>query len=127
MTEDRIGDVVFQLRTTIAAEGWTPGRGDYGCDHSSEMVDLIEEHNCIHGCTKSGTRAARREFGPGGTCNILALVAMGDGPIPELDPRRDGPHCTARTPPDPTTRKRRRKRGPSGTAPLFDLPEGNNK
>jgi hypothetical protein len=118
------GDVVSQLRSTIRDDGWTPGRGDYGADHSSGLIAIIEDHNCVKGCTLSGTRAARREFGPGGNCSILARVAIGDNePIRELDPRREGPHCTARIPPpepDPP-KPRRRPDNPGGTEPLFDL------
>jgi hypothetical protein len=114
------GDVVSQLRDDIRANGWTPGRGDYGTDHSSDMIALIEEHNCVKGCTLSGTRAARREFGPGGNCELLALVAIGDGPIREFDPRPDGPHCTARIepPPKPPAKPRARP-APPNTEPLF--------
>lgn len=122
-TGEQFGDVVSQLRSDIQENGWRPGRGDYGSDHSSDLIELIEDHNCSKGCTLSGTRAARREFGPGGTCSILMRVSFGDGePIRELDPRREGPHCTARVPPpEPPPRKPRRKPGPAGTEPLFDF------
>jgi hypothetical protein len=119
---ERMGDVVSQLRSDIRENGWRPGRGDYGADNSSDLVELIEEHNCVKGCTLAGTLAERREFGPGGNCSILMRVATADtnDPIRELDPRREGPHCTARVePPEPSPRTPRRSRPPSDTDTLF--------
>lgn len=82
---------------------WAPYRGDYGTYYSTDTIELIEEHNCVKGCTRSGTKAQRAEFGPGGNCHVLALVSLGDyGEVrPELEPRPEGPHCTARE--DPAT------------------------
>jgi hypothetical protein len=118
--EEQFGDVVFQLRDDILKNGWTPGRGDYGADHSSDIIALIEEHNCVHGCTRAGTAAERKEFGPGGNCSLLASVAAGGIPIPELEPRRAGPYCTVRHPPPPKPPpKPRRKAPPKDVPPLF--------
>lgn len=91
---------------------WSPYRGDYGAHHSQDVIEAIEADSCIKGCTRSGTQAERDEFGPGGNCHILALVALGEYGqiIPELDPRPDGPHCTARE--DPAT---------VGMEPLFEV------
>lgn len=89
-------------------EGWIPGRGDYGTEYSGDLVAIIEAHNCVKGCTRAGTAAQQAEFGPGGCCGVLARVALGNQPVPELDPRPDGPHCTARE--DPAT---------AGMEPLF--------
>lgn len=94
----------------VGPEGWMPGRGDYGSEYSGDLIQIIERHNCLKGCTKSGTEAEREEFGPGGTCNILARVSLGQDAVPELDPRPDGPHCTARQ--DPAV---------VGMEPLFEV------
>lgn len=89
--------------------GWAPGRGDYGCEYGTDLIPIIEAHNCVKGCVSAGTQADIAEFGPGGNCHILALVAAADGtPIPELDPRQEGPHCRTRQ--DPAT---------AGMDPLF--------
>jgi hypothetical protein len=79
---------------------WIPHRGDYGVHYSAELIELIEDRNCHFGCLRSGTDADREEFGPGGRCTVLAFVGIGDvsTPIPELDPRPDGPFCRAREP-----------------------------
>jgi hypothetical protein len=79
-------------------EGWIPGRGDYGTEYSSDLIEIVERLNCVKGCTKAGGPAEREEFGPGGNCHTLALIGA-DVPIPELEPRPDGPHCTAREDP----------------------------
>lgn len=101
---------------------WKPGRGDYGADHASDMIELIEELNCSLGCTKAGSRVIRAEFGPGGNCSVLLAVFLGpdDVGIPELDPRPEGPHCRAReAPPAPEPRGPRPRRPPPGMSPLF--------
>ena len=89
---------------------WAPYRGDYGAHYGTDLIDLIEAGNCSKGCARSGTQAERDEFGPGGNCHVLALVALGDyGEIVHgLDPRPAGPHCHARQ--DPAT---------AGMEPLF--------
>ncbi len=91
----------------VGPEGWVPGRGDYGTEYSSDLIEIVERHNCVKGCTKAGSAAEREEFGPGGNCEVLAMIGA-DVPIPELEPRPAGPHCTARK--DPAT---------AGMAPLF--------
>jgi hypothetical protein len=79
---------------------WIPNRGDDGAYYSADLIEVIEDGNCRFGCLRSGTDADREEFGPGGNCTVLALVGLGDQstPIPELDPRPDGPFCRAREP-----------------------------
>ena len=96
----------------VGPEGWVPGRGDYGSEYSSDLIEIIEAHNCIKGCAHSGTDHDREEFGPGGNCHTLAVVSMGDQetPIPELDPTPDGPICRRRQ--DPAT---------AGMEPLFEV------
>jgi len=120
---DRIGDVVSQLRDDIRENGWRPTRGDYGSDHSSDLIEVIEAHNCVHGCLKSGSAAKRKEFGPGGNCEILARIAFwqsDDEPIREIDPRLSGPHCNAREAPPPKPAPAPRPhRPPEGIDPLF--------
>ena len=80
-------------------EGWAPGRGDYGCEYATDLIPIIERLNCVHGCANSGTPEAKAEYGPGGDCAILAATFL-EKPIPELDPRPEGPHCRARIPLD---------------------------
>lgn len=82
---------------------WAPWRGDYGAHYGADLIPLIEERSCVKGCTRAGTQAQRDEFGPGGSCYVLARVSLGEygQVIPELEPRPDGPHCTARE--DPAT------------------------
>jgi hypothetical protein len=86
---------------------WVPGRGDYGTEYATDLVEIIERHNCVKGCTRSGTQAERDEFGLGGNCEVLARVCV-PAAVPELDPRPDGPHCRVRE--DPAT---------AGMDPLF--------
>jgi len=68
--------------------------------YASEALTAIEAWNCAKGCARGlADPAAFEEFGPGGTCHLLALVALGDGqPIPELDDDGDTVTCTAREP-----------------------------
>lgn len=79
---------------------WIPGRGDYGTEYASELIEVIESGNCKKGCLRSGSDAEKAEFGPGGNCGILAMVALGDGetPVPELDPTPRYPTCRVREP-----------------------------
>lgn len=110
--------------TSAAVPGsltWVPGRGDYGADHSSDLIATIEDVNCSQGCAHAGTRAERKEFGPGGNCTLLAMVAAGAPfvQIPDLDPCDDGPRCRRRTPPPPPKRREKQR----GTEPLFALEE----
>jgi hypothetical protein len=83
-----------------STEGWIPARGDYGTHYAADLIPIIERHNCVKGCTHSGDAADRAEFGPGGNCEILMRVCI-PAAVPEIEPRRDGPHCTARQ--DPAT------------------------
>lgn len=103
---------------------WAPYRGDYGADHSSDLIEAVEDLNCSKGCTRSGSKAAREEFGPGGNCHVLAALAMAEygGVVPELEPAPSGPHCRARIelPPKPEPRPRRHP-APAGIPPLFPL------
>lgn len=95
---------------------WQPSRGDYGAMCGTDLIRIIERHNCVHGCTRTGGPDAEREYGPGGTCHILALVALGDQPVPGLEPRPAGPHCAARqAPPEPApaAAPTRRRVGPN--------------
>lgn len=106
---------------------WAPYRGDYGAHYAHETIELIEEHNCVKGCTRSGTEPEREEFGPGGNCHILAMVALGDHDraIPELDPRPAGPHCDARQVPVPVLPgfdREEFERATAGIDPLFPIP-----
>jgi hypothetical protein len=95
----------------VTPEGWIPGRGDYGAHYASDLIPLVEAMSCRLGCTKSGTQATRDEFGPGGDCEVLAVLSLGDGEtrIPELEPHAEGPRCRARV--DPAT---------VGMDPLFE-------
>jgi hypothetical protein len=81
----------------VTSDGWLPGRGDYGAEYAADLIALIEASSCRHGCAKSGTQADRDEYGPGGNCVILAMVCMPERQK-ELEPRADGPVCTAREP-----------------------------
>jgi hypothetical protein len=76
---------------------WTPGRGDYGADNADDLVLIVQKFNCSKGCARAGSAAAIAEFGPGGDCEILLQIHLG-GPIPALEKRAEGPHCTAREP-----------------------------
>lgn len=99
---------------------WHPYRGDYGTDHSTDMIAIVEELNCSKGCAHAGPRSKRREFGPGGVCPIIGMIGLssyGDQ-IPELDPRDEGPHCRAYTPMPPPVRREKQR----GTEPLFPIP-----
>ena len=92
-------NVTYNADTSLVE--WAPYRGDYGAHYAHELIEVIEERNCVKGCTRSGTQADRDEFGPGGNCHILAMVALGTYGeiIPELDPQPEGPHCRARQDP----------------------------
>lgn len=103
------------------ATDWTPGRGDYGADHCTDIIELVEELNCStgRGCIHAGTRATIAEFGPGGNCGVLAMVVIADTPIPELDPQDEGPVCQRYAErPEPV---RRGMRTPKGIEPLFEV------
>lgn len=76
-------------------EPYTAGRGDYGCHYASGVVELVEKHNCSKGCTVPDPKDVA-EFGPGGTCGLLALLFTGD-PIPEFEALPTHVVCHART------------------------------
>ena len=62
--------------------------------YAQDAIDAIEQANCVRGCRFAVD--ATPEW-PGGTCDLLALVSVGDGqPIPELDDRGEGIHCLRR-------------------------------
>jgi hypothetical protein len=92
----------------VGPGGWVPGRGDYGAEYATDLIRIIEQRNCVKGCTHAGSPAEVAEFGPGGCCPILARTFTEDA-LPEIDPRPDGPHCDARH--DPAT---------TGTTPLIE-------
>jgi hypothetical protein len=102
------------------ATDWTPGRGDYGADNVGDMIAIVEEHNCAHGCTRAGTRKQQRDAGgPGGFCSILARLVC-EEVMPEMDPREDGPHCRERIPlPPKPERAPRRRPAPAGMEPML--------
>lgn len=82
------------VRIKPGLPGHVFGRGDYGSDYAIDVIDLIEERNCSLGC-RHGDPANPDH--PGGTCDILLRVAT-ESPVPEIDPRADGPVCTRREP-----------------------------
>lgn len=60
-------------------------RRDFRFDHASDAVNHIEFENCTHGCQRGSLDPEM----PGGACEILARVSVGDGvAVPEL--RDDG-------------------------------------
>lgn len=75
------------------------GRGAYGMHYADQLVELVESWNCSLGCQKAGDESVVSEFGPGGTCDLLASLFVGQ-PVPEFDPRPAGIHCEARIPLD---------------------------
>jgi hypothetical protein len=80
----------------VTSDGWIPARGDYGAHYATDLIPLVEASNCVKGCVRSGTQAARDEFGPGGHCHILAVLGAGaDDRIPALVPEPQGIRCTA--------------------------------
>lgn len=81
------------------ADAYRPQR-DSRFEHASDAIEHIETVNCAWGC-KRGAQTAEEllEFGPGGTCGILAQVSAGDGlPIEELDDDGAQIECLAREP-----------------------------
>lgn len=81
----------------VNTDGWLPRRGDYGAHYAGDLIPLVEATSCAHGCTKAGTQEVRDEFGPGGDCHLLALMTLPER-VREIEPRADGPVCTARQP-----------------------------
>lgn len=94
---------------------WRPGRGRYG-EHSFETVEHIEKHNCSKGCVRGArTRAQWDEFGPGGTCGVLAAVSVAVDVVPELDDDGEKLTCSAfEAKPAPAPRKRKPRPDPPG-------------
>ena len=81
-------------------DGWRPARGDYGREYLTEVIDLIEERNCAKGCERAGGEfMIIAAMTPSGICPVMAEVIQ-ELPVREIDPRPDGPDCTARQPLD---------------------------
>lgn len=110
MTGEQQGGPSYDLDVSPDAMRWTHeqpqpkpyvSRRDGRFAYSFEAIDHIEDVNCSKGClsgAKPGS-AEDKEFGPGGTCPILASVACGMGDvIPELDDQGDRIVCLARQP-----------------------------
>ena len=73
-------------------------RGDYGAEYASDVIEIIERFNCAKGCARAGSADVIAEVGSaGGSCDILARIWLQD-PVPEIDPRDDGPVCKVRVP-----------------------------
>lgn len=76
---------------------WEPfvgGRGSYGWNYADDAVRHMEEHNCSKGCTVP-TEQDKAEFGPGGTCPLLAHL-YADEPIAEFEGTTTHVVCHAR-------------------------------
>lgn len=71
------------------------GRGAYGWHYADDAVQHVEEHNCSKGCNVPDD-ADVGEFGPGGSCGLLALLYTGD-PIPEFEGTDTHVVCHARS------------------------------
>jgi hypothetical protein len=83
---------------TPGPEGHVFGRGDYGSEYAADVIEIIERANCAKGCARAGGPEAIASVGaPGGSCDILARI-WDQQPVPEIDPRDDGPVCNARVP-----------------------------
>jgi hypothetical protein len=81
---------------------YVPRRGDFGAEHASDLIPIVEATNCVLGCINAGTATDIGEFGPGGNCPVLAMVCLGDGaPVPELTRVGRRIDCSARV--DPAT------------------------
>jgi hypothetical protein len=100
----------FDFTVSVDAARWSPDEPeptpfrstrDGRWHYSWEAVDHVEETNCARGCRWGAAPGSPedREFGPGGTCHVLARISLGDGdPIPELDDRGDRVVCLVREP-----------------------------
>ena len=55
--------------------------------YAHEAIEAIERDNCSHGCVFGARPGSQEwtEFGPGGTCQVLAEVSIGDEPVEALD------------------------------------------
>jgi len=78
-----------------------PMRGDFGAEHATDLIPIVEATNCSHGCLKAGPPADIAEFGPGGNCHVLAMLMIGGVPVEELTVVEDRIDCSARV--DPAT------------------------
>lgn len=92
-----------------------PSEGPWG--YAFDAIDAVEEANCSKGCVHGArTRAALAEWGPGGQCDVLAQVAIGDEVVDELT-LGDGGRVTCSRyemlPPSPP-RERKPKPAPAG-------------
>ncbi len=66
--------------------------------YASGALDHVEERNCSLGCRRGmADPGAFFEFGPGGTCDILARIFLKEQ-IPELDDDGYNVTCTVREP-----------------------------
>lgn len=83
--------------TVPTHEPFVASRGMYGWNYADAAVRHVEEHNCSKGCAVP-TAAHIAEFGPGGTCGLLALLFTGD-PIPEFEGTDTHVVCHARVAP----------------------------
>jgi len=90
---------------------YIPRRGDFGAHYAIDLIPVVEATNCSLVCGHAGTEADRDEFGPGGICHVLAILAIGDVPVEELTRVEDRIDCSART--DPRA---------ANTDPLFEVP-----
>lgn len=110
MSTEQQGGPSYDLDVSPDAMRWTPekpppkpyvSRRDGRFAYSFEAIEHVEHVNCSKGClsgAKPGS-AEDKEFGPGGTCPILASVACGMGDvISELDDQGDRIVCLARQP-----------------------------
>ena len=85
------------MSTAVAFVPRRDGRFEYAHD----AIAHVERTSCAKGCVRAWQDGPDKvaEFGPGGTCGVLARVGLGDGePVPELldDGRRVV--CEARWP-----------------------------
>lgn len=104
------GGSSYDLDVSSDAMRWTENpppphpfrsRRDGRFNHSFEAIDHVEDTSCSLSCWRGAEPGSPEavEFGPGGTCDVLARVAIGDGePIPELDDRGDEVVCLVRLP-----------------------------
>lgn len=70
-------------------------------DHASDAIEAIEERNCVRGCVHGARSPAEAEDlgGWGGTCSVLAAVAVGGGNVVSaIEDRGDELICRRRTP-----------------------------
>jgi hypothetical protein len=92
--------------------------------HSFEAIEHVETTSCSRGCLRGAApgSADEREFGPGGTCAILAEIAIGLGEeVRELDDQGDQVVCLVREPRPIAPPPPRRETVPPvvGQLPLF--------